>query len=45
MDITTYWNAMLFGSRHFQIFREVADLERGLLSLVSTVEELTERYV
>jgi hypothetical protein len=30
-------------SRGFQIFLEVAGLERGLLSPVSTIEELLER--
>jgi hypothetical protein len=29
-----------FDSRHYQIFCEVLDLERGSLSLVSTIEEL-----
>jgi hypothetical protein len=28
---------------HYQIFREVVGLERGPLSLVSTIEELPER--
>jgi hypothetical protein len=34
-----------FDSRRYQIFWEVLGLERGPLSLVSTVEELTEWYV
>jgi hypothetical protein len=32
-----------FDSRYHQIFREVVDLERGPLSLVSTIEELLEK--
>jgi hypothetical protein len=32
-----------FYSRSYQIFRGVVDLERGSLSLVSTIEELLER--
>jgi hypothetical protein len=32
-----------FDSRRYQIFREVVGLERGVLSLVSTIEELLER--
>jgi hypothetical protein len=32
-----------FHSRRYQIFREVAGLERGPLSLVSITEELLER--
>jgi hypothetical protein len=32
-----------FDSRHYQIFWEVVDLERGPLSLVSTIEEQLER--
>jgi hypothetical protein len=32
-----------FGSRHYQIFWEVVSLERGPLSLVSTIEEQLER--
>jgi hypothetical protein len=32
-----------FDSRRYQIFGKVADLERGPLSLVSTIEELVER--
>jgi hypothetical protein len=32
-----------FDSRHYQIFLVVVGLERGLLSLVSTIEELFER--
>jgi hypothetical protein len=32
-----------FDSRRYQIFREVVGLERGPLSLVSTIEELLER--
>jgi hypothetical protein len=32
-----------FGSRSYQIFWEVVGLERGPLSLVSTIEELLER--
>jgi hypothetical protein len=32
-----------FDSRHYQIFWEVVGLERGPLSLVSTIEELLER--
>jgi hypothetical protein len=32
-----------FGSRLYQIFREVVGLERGPLSLVSTIEELLGR--
>jgi hypothetical protein len=32
-----------FDSRRYQIFWEVVSLERGLLSLVSTTEELLER--
>jgi hypothetical protein len=31
-----------FDSRRYQIFWEVVDLERGPLSLVSTIEELLE---
>jgi hypothetical protein len=34
-----------FYSRHYQIFWEVVGLERGPLSLVSTIEELLERKV
>jgi hypothetical protein len=34
-----------FDYRHYQIFWEVVDLERGLLSLVSTTEEQLERKV
>jgi hypothetical protein len=32
-----------FDPQHYQIFREVVDLERGSLSLVSTTEELLGR--
>jgi hypothetical protein len=32
-----------FDFRRYQIFREVVGLERGPLSLVSTIEELLER--
>jgi hypothetical protein len=32
-----------FDSRRYQIFREVVGLERGPLSLVSTIEELLGR--
>jgi hypothetical protein len=32
-----------FDSRRYQIFWEVVGLERGTLSLVSTIEELLER--
>jgi hypothetical protein len=32
-----------FDSRNYQIFWEVVGLERGPLSLVSTIEELLER--
>jgi hypothetical protein len=32
-----------FDSWHYQIFWEVVGLERGTLSLVSTIEELFER--
>jgi hypothetical protein len=32
-----------FDSRRYQIFREAVGLERGPLSLVSTIEELLER--
>jgi hypothetical protein len=32
----------VFDSRRYQIFWEVVGLERGLLSLVSTIEELFE---
>jgi hypothetical protein len=32
-----------FDSRRYQIFCEVVGLERGPLSLVSTIEELLER--
>jgi hypothetical protein len=32
-----------FNSRHYQIFWEVVGLERGTLSLASTIEELLER--
>jgi hypothetical protein len=32
-----------FDSRHYQIFSEVVGVERGLLSLVSTTEELHGR--
>jgi hypothetical protein len=32
-----------FDSRHYQIFWEVVGLERGTLSLLSTIEELLER--
>jgi hypothetical protein len=32
-----------FDSLHYQIFWEVVGLERGALSLVSTIEELLER--
>jgi hypothetical protein len=32
-----------FDSRRYKIFREVAGLKRGPLSLVSTIEELLER--
>jgi hypothetical protein len=32
-----------FDSRRYQIFREVVALERGPLSLVSTIEELLKR--
>jgi hypothetical protein len=32
-----------FDSRHYQVFLEVAVLERVPLSLVSTIEELLER--
>jgi hypothetical protein len=32
-----------YDSRHYQIFWEVVGLERGSLSLVSTIEELLER--
>jgi hypothetical protein len=34
-----------FESRRYQIFWELVDLERGLLNLVSTTEELLERNV
>jgi hypothetical protein len=34
-----------FDSRRYQIFWVVVGLERGPLSLVSTTEELTDRYV
>jgi hypothetical protein len=34
-----------FDSRHYQISWEVAGLERGPLSLMTTIEELTEWYV
>jgi hypothetical protein len=34
-----------FDSQHYQIFREVVGLERGLLSLVSTIEELLGRKI
>jgi hypothetical protein len=34
-----------FNSKGFQIFREVVGLERGPLSLVSTIEELLERKI
>jgi hypothetical protein len=34
-----------FGYRRYQIFREVVGLERGPLSLVSTIEELLEKIV
>jgi hypothetical protein len=34
-----------FASRRYQIFLPLVGLERGPLSLVSTVEELTEWYV
>jgi hypothetical protein len=34
-----------FESRRYQIFREVVGLERGPLSLVSTIEELLERKI
>jgi hypothetical protein len=34
-----------FDSRLYQIFWEVVGLKQGPLSLVSTIEELTERYV
>jgi hypothetical protein len=34
-----------FDSRHYQIFWEVAALELGPLSLVSTTEELLDRKV
>jgi hypothetical protein len=34
-----------FDSRHYQTLWEVVGLERGPLSLVSTIEELTELYV
>jgi hypothetical protein len=33
----------VFDSRRYQIFWEVVDLERGPLSLVSTIEELLGR--
>jgi hypothetical protein len=32
-----------FDSRRYQIFSEVVGLERGPLSLVSTIEELIEK--
>jgi hypothetical protein len=32
-----------FDFRHYQVFLEVVDLERGPLSLVSVTEELLER--
>jgi hypothetical protein len=32
-----------FNSRRYQIFRELVGLERGALSLVSTIEELLGR--
>jgi hypothetical protein len=32
-----------FDSRRYQIFRQVMGLERGPLSLMSTIEELLER--
>jgi hypothetical protein len=34
-----------FDSRCYQIFREVVGLERGLLSLVSTIKELLKEKV
>jgi hypothetical protein len=34
-----------FDSRRYQIFWEVVDLERGPLSLMSTIEELLGRKV
>jgi hypothetical protein len=34
-----------FDSRRYQIFREVVGLERGPLSLVTTIEEVLERKV
>jgi hypothetical protein len=34
-----------FDSRRCQIFREVVGLERGTLSLVSTIEDLLERKI
>jgi hypothetical protein len=33
----------VFDSRHYKIFWEIVGLEQGLLSLVSTIEELLER--
>jgi hypothetical protein len=42
----SYWlqiQRSAFDSRHYQIFWEVVGLERGPLSLVSTIEELLER--
>jgi hypothetical protein len=35
----------LFDSRHYQIFWEVVDMERGALSLLSATEELLDRKV
>jgi hypothetical protein len=32
-----------FDSRHYQSFRDIVGVERGQLSLVSTIEELLER--
>jgi hypothetical protein len=38
-----YATSAVFNSRRYQIFWEVVDLERGPLSLVSTIEELLEK--
>jgi hypothetical protein len=45
-SIMWFWSPLLSSgqnSRHYQIFWEVVGLERGSLSLVSTIEELLER--
>jgi hypothetical protein len=34
-----------FYSRHYQIFWEVVGLERGPLSIMSTIEELLEKKI